>query len=141
MWLLTCASTILPGTRPRKTISFCSITDQESSKEESYEIKRYYVMYFDQSVRGLSPGAPVEIKGIQVGEVVSVKLQFDQSKLDFRIPVVIVLEPERLDVLVTETGEVVTGEEKEDVLEEESGQHMTWIFAPDNLSKKASVAN
>ncbi len=109
-----------PGEAAKKNHKFMLYPDQESSKQESYEIKRYYAMYFDQSVRGLSPGAPVEIKGIQVGEVVSVKLQFDQSTLDFRIPVVIALEPERLDVVVTETGEVVTGEAKEDVLEEET---------------------
>jgi len=109
-----------PGEAAEKNHTFQLYPDQDSSKKESYEIKRYYVMYFDQSVRGLSPGAPVEIKGIQVGEVVSVKLQFDQGKLDFRIPVLITLEPERLDSVVTETGEVVTGEAKEDVLEEET---------------------
>ena len=109
-----------PGEPAEKDSSFRLYSDQASSKEESYDVKRYYVMYFDQSVRGLSPGAPVEISGIQVGEVVSVKLQFDQSKLDFRIPVVIVLEPERLDVLVTGTGEVVTGMEMGDTIEEEN---------------------
>ena len=109
-----------PGEVAKKNHKFMLYPDQKSSKEESYEIKRYYAMYFNQSVRGLSPGAPVEIKGIQVGEVVSVKLQFDQSTLDFRIPVVIALEPERLDVVVTETGEVVTGEAKGDVIEEET---------------------
>ena len=109
-----------PGEPAEKDSSFRLYSDQASSKEESYDVKRYYVMYFDQSVRGLSPGAPVEISGIQVGEVVSVKLQFDQSKLDFRIPVVIVLEPERLDVLVTGTGEVVTGKEMGDTIEEEN---------------------
>ena len=109
-----------PGEPAEKDSSFRLYSDQASSKEESYDVKRYYVMYFDQSVRGLSPGAPVEISGIQVGEVVSVKLQFDQSKLDFRIPVVIVLEPERLDVLVTGTGEVVTGKEMGDTIEEDN---------------------
>jgi len=110
----------IPGEAADKNHKFQLYPDQKSSHEESYEIKRYYVMYFDQSVRGLAPGAPVEIKGIPVGEVVSVKLQFDQGTLDFRIPVMIALEPERLDVVITETGEVVAGEAKEDVLEEET---------------------
>jgi len=108
-----------PGEPAEKDSSFRLYPDQASSKKESYDVKRYYVMHFKQSVRGLSPGAPVEISGIKVGEVVSVKLQFDKSKLDFRIPVMIVLEPERLDILVTETGKTVTGEEKEEVLERE----------------------
>jgi len=109
----------LPGEPAEKNHKFLLYPSQESSKEDTYEIKRYYVMYFDQSVRGLSPGAPVEIKGLQVGEVVSVELQYDQEKLDFRIPVVIVLEPERLNLIVTDTGKVVEGEKKEEFLEEE----------------------
>jgi len=108
-----------PGALAEKNHQFLLYPNRDSSKQETYEIKSYYVLYFDQSVRGLSPGAPVEIKGIQVGEVLSVKLQFDRNALDFRIPVVIVLEPERLDLIVTEAGKVVEGEEKDEVLEEE----------------------
>ena len=103
-----------PGEPAEKDSSFRLYPDQASSKEETYEIKRYFVMYFDQSVRGLSPGAPIEIKGIQVGEVISVKLQYDLKKLDFQIPVLTVLEPERMDVLVTTSGEAVEGKEKDD---------------------------
>jgi len=101
-----------PGEPAEVNHHFRLYPDQASSKEETYDVKRYYVMFFDQSVRGLSPGAPVEIKGIPVGEVVSVKLQFDEQMLDFKIPVLIVLEPERLDIVVTESGEIVEGAEK-----------------------------
>ena len=52
-----------------------------SSREETYTIKRYFVMYFDQNVRGLVSGAPVEIKGIKVGEVVDVKLELNADNL------------------------------------------------------------
>lgn len=101
-----------PGDAAEQDHIFHLYPDKASSKEETYDVKRYYVMYFDQSVRGLSPGAPVEIKGIPVGEVISVKLQFDEQKLDFKIPVLIVLEPERLDLVVTESGDIVEGAEK-----------------------------
>jgi len=109
-----------PGEAAEEDHNFHLYPDQASSKKETYEVKRYFVMYFDQSVRGLSPGAPVEVKGIQVGEVISVKLQFDQKKLDFQIPVLVVLEPERLDVLVTESGEAVEGKEKDEVVESDT---------------------
>jgi paraquat-inducible protein B len=49
--------------------------------------------------------------------VVKVELQFDMNTLDFRIPVLVYLEPERLNTLVTEEGEVVRGEEKAEELE------------------------
>lgn len=89
------------------------------SKEESYAVKRYYLLYFNQSVRGLSPGAPVEIKGIKIGEVVKIELQFDGKTLDFNIPVLVKIEPARIDELITEEGTVIRGEEMdEDILDD-----------------------
>ncbi len=107
-----------PGEQAEENQGFDLFENRDASNEETYDIKEYYRMYFDQSVRGLSPGAPVEILGIKVGEVVKVELQFDMSDLEFRIPVLVYLEPERLNALVTEEGEVVRGEEKVEELEE-----------------------
>ncbi|MEN8782394.1 MAG: MlaD family protein [Desulfobacterales bacterium] len=66
-----------------------------ASQEKSYPVKSYFVLYFDGSVGGLAPGAPVEFRGISVGKVVDVKLEFEPEKRDFRIPVLIEIEPER----------------------------------------------
>jgi len=109
---------VQPGEQADEDQSFLLYDNREASNEVTYDIKQYYMMYFDQSVRGLSLGAPVEILGIKVGEVVKIELQFDKSSLEFRIPVLVYLEPERLNALVTEEGEVVRGEEKTDELEE-----------------------
>jgi paraquat-inducible protein B len=54
-------------------------------------------MYFDQSVRGLSPGAPVEIKGIKLGEVLDVKLVLNSDDQSFRVAILVMVEPERID--------------------------------------------
>lgn len=101
-----------PGEPAEENDKFPLYPNQESSKEDSYTVKRSFLLYFDQSVRGLSPGAPVEVKGIKVGEVVSVELQFDEKNLDYRIPVLIILEPERMNSMVTAEGDVLTGSEK-----------------------------
>jgi paraquat-inducible protein B len=53
------------------------------------------VAYFGGSVRGLKPGAAVDIRGIQIGTVESVALEFDPSIRDFRVKVVMQFEPER----------------------------------------------
>jgi paraquat-inducible protein B len=58
-----------------------------------------YVLYFDQSVRGLSTGAPVEFRGITVGKVLDVRLLFDRNTDKFRIPVEIGIQPERFTTL------------------------------------------
>jgi paraquat-inducible protein B len=57
---------------------------------------RKVVLYFSESVRGLTPGAPVDFRGIVIGEVASIKLDYDRKKKIFRIPVEINLYPERL---------------------------------------------
>lgn len=55
-----------------------------------------YLLYFDQSVRGLAAGAPVELGGIRIGQVTDVKLEFDPAAGRFRIPVRIAVEQERI---------------------------------------------
>lgn len=54
------------------------------------------VFYFDQSLRGLQPGATVDFRGIVLGEVRSVGVEFDPVKKNFRMPVTVNLYPGRL---------------------------------------------
>ncbi len=76
--------------------------NREAAKQKKYAEKRRFLLYFDGSVRGLSPGASVEFRGIQIGEVVDVKLQLNVMSQEFQIPVLIDLEPER----VAPTGQI-----------------------------------
>jgi len=64
--------------------------------EKAYTRKLRFVVFFDNSVRGLETGAPVEFKGIKVGSVSDVRLEFDSKDNTFRIPVIIEIEPERI---------------------------------------------
>ncbi|AHV92965.1 intermembrane transport protein PqiB [Bordetella holmesii] len=59
-------------------------------------------MRFDQSVRGLSVGAPVDFQGIVLGEVTSVAIDFDGSKKRFYGVVDATIYPERLGSLFDE---------------------------------------
>ena len=54
------------------------------------------LFYFDQSLRGLSPGATVDFRGIVLGEVRSVGIEYDKVKKNFRMPVLVDLYPARL---------------------------------------------
>lgn len=55
-----------------------------------------FLVYFDGSVRGLNPGAPVEFRGFRLGSVSEVRLEVDPSSQRVRIPVMLELEPQRL---------------------------------------------
>jgi paraquat-inducible protein B len=61
-----------------------------------------YVLYFDESIKGLSVGSPVLFQGVQVGSVISITLQADFVKMKTQIPVFIEIEPDRWKV---QTGE------------------------------------
>ena len=49
--------------------------NEAATKRPVYTKRTTWLVYFDQSVRGLNPGAPVEFRGIQVGEVAAVTLE------------------------------------------------------------------
>jgi paraquat-inducible protein B len=69
---------------------------REAALKKSYIDKTRYMLYFSGSVRGLSPGAPVEFRGIPIGEVVDLRMEYDADQKTFEIPVVIVIEPGRI---------------------------------------------
>ncbi len=77
---------------------FTLYPDHRSIFEREYSLKQRFVLYFNESVRGLVPGAPVELRGIRIGKVISVSLDLDAQKMEFRTPVVIELEPERIEI-------------------------------------------
>ena len=76
-------------------------TDEASSRMRDYDRYLEYVLLFDDSVRGLAEGAPVEYRGIRIGTVQEVPYQLDDGKLlgttQGQIPVLIRIEPERFD--------------------------------------------
>ncbi|ASL46963.1 Paraquat-inducible protein B [Burkholderia sp. AD24] len=54
------------------------------------------VMKFTQSLRGLTVGAPVDFRGIQLGEVTRIGVEFDPKTREFTLPVTLNLYPDRL---------------------------------------------
>lgn len=75
---------------------FFLYSDRESVLEGRFNIKYYYVLKFGGSVRGLTIGAPVEFRGIRVGEVVDVVLD-SSDNVDEVLHVYIAMEPQRLN--------------------------------------------
>jgi len=59
-----------------------------------------YQLIFKDSVRGLAPGAPVEFRGIPVGEVADVRAQVDLKTFEFSVPVIIQVDAQRLGVKI-----------------------------------------
>lgn len=86
----------LPVERAEKDAVFqLYATRAEAMKRPDAQTERFVVV-FKQSVRGLSVGAPVEFRGINIGEVISIHTEFEPKLFDFVQPVEIYLYPERL---------------------------------------------
>jgi len=61
-------------------------------------------LVFKQSVRGLAVGAPVEFRGVPIGQVSALEAQVDAKTLEFSAPVTVVLDATRLGVQVVDGG-------------------------------------
>jgi len=55
-----------------------------------------YLLIFKESVRGLSVGAPVDLRGVTVGEVSRISVELDTRNKRFVMPVEVKFYPERL---------------------------------------------
>src|SRR6266498_1232908 len=75
---------------------FTLYNDQATAMRQADAIAVRYVLYFSESLRGLSVGAPVTLLGLPAGEVTAVGLDLDPGALNIRGRVEIVSFPERL---------------------------------------------
>lgn len=84
--------------------------DQNSIQDSLYTESVDYLLFFNDSIRGLQAGAPVEFRGIRLGTVGQVPYFVPglQRALegDYRIPVLIRIEPERLAMQLGEQADI-----------------------------------
>ena len=90
-----------PGNAVADGTEFQLFPDQQSIQDGMYSEFVEYLLFFDESVRGLKAGAPVEYRGVRVGTVASVPFFFAMDKpfevsLQQGIPVLIRIETGRL---------------------------------------------
>ena len=64
-----------------------------------YTEKKHYILHFDGSIRGLTVGAPVEFRGIRIGQVADIKPEWDFETFSPKITVLIETEPQRWENL------------------------------------------
>jgi paraquat-inducible protein B len=85
------STTAVPG-----DTTFTLFPDQDRAMRPVESEIRTFVMYFKGTLRGLSAGAPVELHGIDVGEVRSVDVEYDPAAGALRFPVAVDLYPQRI---------------------------------------------
>ncbi len=94
------------GEKVAEHTTFQLYASYDAMEQNPYTHGTYYVVSFNQSVKGLLPGAPVEFRGIQIGKVVRIMLR---ESLDYYqklgdtgqgipFPVLIYIEPGRMEM-------------------------------------------
>ena len=92
---------------------FTLYENYESIQEQSFIKKITFILFFEGSVRGLNIGAPVEFKGIKVGSVKDVRLEFISKDTLFvarMVEQVCHIEQYKQDIAAKE-GRILSGEE------------------------------
>lgn len=84
------------GTAAPDGAAFPLAQDEASAMRHADGPAAPVVMKFTQSLRGLSVGAPVDFRGIQLGEVTRIGVEFDPRTREFTLPVTLNLYPDRL---------------------------------------------
>jgi paraquat-inducible protein B len=91
--------------------SFKLYGERTTAMKQPETIARHYVVYFSESIRGLSAGAPVTLLGIPAGEITNVGVDLDPKTLTPRARVEAVAYPEHIVALLnaqqTATGEAI----------------------------------
>ncbi|MGV6826746.1 MAG: MlaD family protein [bacterium] len=54
------------------------------------------VVYFDADVSGLNAGAPVNLRGVQIGSVKNIQISFERQNMDLKIPVILSIDQNRI---------------------------------------------
>jgi paraquat-inducible protein B len=75
---------------------FTLYSDRTQAFKQADTVVDEYLLVFEGSVRGLSVGAPLDFRGMTIGEVVRIGVSIDPDTLAFHMPVLIKLFPNRL---------------------------------------------
>lgn len=85
-----------PGALAKENTEFLLAADHGEAMKAPDGEAQMLLLYFKQSIRGLRPGATVDFRGVELGEVQSVGIEYDAEQREFRMPVLIRVYPDRL---------------------------------------------
>lgn len=127
-----------PNDKPAdEALTFELFDDQDSALAPPNGEGQYMALRFDQALRGLKVGAPVEFLGVEFGKVVSINLDFDAQKRSFPLNVGIVIYPQLLGQAHTKLLKVMN----HDPNDEAAGVRLIGSFIENGLRAQARSGN
>lgn len=97
---------VIEGLEPGKPVTdgkmFTLFANEDDANKSTFNPTMKFVLLFNQSVRGLDRMAPVEFRGITIGRVSDISLNYLKDVNDPRIPVLVEIDPALLRSEATE---------------------------------------
>lgn len=97
-----------PGELVVENAFFTIYPDREAASNARYKLAAEYLLLIDESVRGLTVGAPVEYRGIEIGEVLAINVvsavEGNILEENYPIPVLINIYPGKVRRQDTQEG-------------------------------------
>lgn len=84
---------LVPGKAATDEMVFKLYPDEDVAKSSLFNPSMKFLLLFEQSVRGLTKGAPVEFRGIPIGRVTNISFDYLPSGRDSRVPVLVEIDP------------------------------------------------
>lgn len=83
------------GARAEAGARFRLHPSRQAAEDAAFTARVEMIAVFEDSVRGLKPGAEVTLRGLRIGRVKEVDLVFDPAHRSFTVPVRLEVEPQR----------------------------------------------
>ena len=85
-----------PGPTAKEDTAFVLAENQAEALKTPDGEAEIILLNFKQSLRGLKPGAEVSFRGLALGQVKSIGIDYDPMQQEFSMPVLVQIYPERL---------------------------------------------
>jgi paraquat-inducible protein B len=77
---------------------FTLYRDRKSATASADPVRVFYQVSFPGSLRGLGIGTSVELRGIQIGRVSGLRLEYDAAAEEIRVPATLEISPHRIAI-------------------------------------------
>jgi len=116
---------------------FTLYRDRKSAADSADPVRVFYRVSFSGPLHGLAIGTPVELRGIPIGRVSALRLEYDSASDEVRVPVTLEIAPHRIategEAAIPRDDRKAATEATNRLFERLIAKGMRARLAPDNL--------
>jgi paraquat-inducible protein B len=130
-----------PGAPVAANTKFALYQSRTTAITQPDAVERHFVLYFSESLRGLSVGAPVTLFGLTVGRVAEVGLTYDSATLTLRPRVLVTFYPDRVGARLSVKDQATAGGNPVDMSPEARARMLRHLVVDKGLRAKLETGS